>query len=145
MKKFSTLLIMLIAFSTTAQESEIRSAIDTFFEGFHAKDTVKMKSVFSGLIVFHTISEKVNGAKLSQEDASEVCRSIAKIPAEMKFEERLLSYKIDIDGKMAHVWTPYEFYVNGKLSHTGVNSFQMFKENENWKIVHCIDTRRKPL
>ncbi|HOD10564.1 MAG TPA: nuclear transport factor 2 family protein, partial [Flavobacterium sp.] len=41
------------------------------------------------------------------------------------------------------VWTPYEFYVNEKLSHSGVNAFTLFKENEKWKIIHLIDTRRK--
>jgi hypothetical protein len=46
---------------------------------------------------------------------------------------------------MANAWTSYEFYINGKLSHKGVNSFTLFKESEDlgWKIVHLIDTRRK--
>jgi len=57
--------------------------------------------------------------------------------------EKLLDYKIQIDGPLAHVWTPYEFYVNGKLSHSGVNSFTLFKEKDAWQIIHIIDTRRK--
>jgi hypothetical protein len=44
---------------------------------------------------------------------------------------------------MAHAWTPYEFYVNGKLSHKGVNAFTFFKKDNSWKIVHLIDTRIK--
>ena len=70
-------------------------------------------------------------------------KSIASIPATMKFEERILEYKIESDNFLAHVWTPYEFYLNGKLSHKGVNSFTLIKENEKWKIVHVIDTRNK--
>ena len=70
-------------------------------------------------------------------------QSFAKFPKELQFEERLLDYKIQIDGTMAHVWTPYEFYVNGSFSHSGVNSFTLFSENNQWKIVHLIDTRRK--
>jgi hypothetical protein len=61
----------------------------------------------------------------------------------MKFEERLLDYSIQVDGAMAHVWTPYEFYVNNKFSHKGVNAFTLFKDNGLWKIVYLIDTRRR--
>ena len=34
-------------------------------------------------------------------------------------------------------------YVNDKLSHIGTNSFTLLLENNIWKIVHIIDTRRK--
>ena len=44
---------------------------------------------------------------------------------------------------MEHVWTTYEFYVNGTLSHTEVNAFTLFKKDNHWKIIYLIDTRRK--
>ena len=53
-------------------------------------------------------------------------------------------FDIKIDGNLASVWTPYEFYVNDTLSHIGANSFTMIKENNQWLIIHLIDTRRKP-
>ncbi len=91
----------------------------------------------------HSISESEKGPKFSVQKASDFYKSIATIPLSMKFEEKILSFKVQIDGSMAHVWTPYEFYVNDKLSHSGVNSFQLYKDNEVWKVVYIIDTRRK--
>jgi hypothetical protein len=102
-----------------------------------------LKSVCSENLVLHSISESERGNKFSVEKAPDFYKSIASIPTTMKFEEKILNYKIQIDGTMAHVWTPYEFYVNDKLSHSGVNSFQLYKENEVWKVVYIIDTRRK--
>ena len=58
-------------------------------------------------------------------------------------EERITFSSIHIDGNLASVWTPYQFYFQGKFSHCGVNSFQMVKENGEWKIQYIIDTRRK--
>lgn len=137
--------VLILAFqSVSAQETEVKQAVVTFFEGFHGRDTIKMKSVFAKEMVLHSVSEKKEGAKLSVESASQLNKSIASIPKEVKFEEKLLSWKIEVDGAMAHVWTPYEFYINGKLSHTGVNSFQLFKSADGWKITYCIDTRRAP-
>jgi hypothetical protein len=61
----------------------------------------------------------------------------------MKFEERILNYYTQIDGNLANVWTPYEFYIYEKFSHMGANSFTLYNDNGKWQIIHIIDTRRK--
>lgn len=135
---------MFLGFYCNAQKQEVQKCIETFFEGFHQKDSIKMKLVCSDKIILQSISENpLKGNKLSDETAKEFYKSIASIPASMKFQEKILSYNIQIDGSMAHVWAPYEFYLNDKLSHTGVNTFTLFKEKDSWKIIYLIDTRRK--
>ena len=143
MKRVSLIISLFFVFLANAQKEEVQKTIETFFKGFHAKDTLKMKSVCSEKLILQSISESLKGNKLSQETAQKFYTSIATIPSDIKFEERILNYNIQVDGTMAHVWTPYEFYVNEKLSHSGVNAFTLFKENDSWKIIHLIDTRRK--
>lgn len=143
MKKIGLLFIFCFSMISTAQEIEVKQSIITFFEGFHSRDTLKIKSVCHEKMLLQSIAESKKGTKFSEESAKEFIQSFAKFPKELQFEERLLDYKIQIDGTMAHVWTPYEFYVNGSFSHSGVNSFTLFSENNQWKIVHLIDTRRK--
>jgi hypothetical protein len=58
-------------------------------------------------------------------------------------DERIVFETIKIDGPLASVWTPYNFYLDNKFSHCGVNSFQMVRLNDVWKIQYLIDTRRK--
>lgn len=142
MKKLIILLLLFGIQTTVAQEAEIKKSIDVFFEGLHTADTLKIKSVCKDLIL-QSVSEKGGQIKLQNEPREEFYKSIASIPKTMKIEERLLDYKILVDGAMAHVWTPYEFYINDKLSHKGVNSFQLYKEKDIWKIIYIIDTRRK--
>jgi len=60
----------------------------------------------------------------------------------LKIEERLHSYTIQTDGAMANAWTPYSLYVQEKLHHCGVNSFQLFHDGTDWKIIYIIDTRQ---
>lgn len=127
----------------TAQEADIKKSIQVFFDGLQTGDTLKIQSVCSKAMALHTIAESAKGAKFTAETLKEFYGSVASIPKDLKIEERLLSYKIQVDGSMAHVWTPYEFYVNGKMTHSGVNSFQLFKDNGTWKIVYIIDTRRR--
>ena len=147
MRKIVLLIVLFTSAYSQAQNQEIQNVIETFFEAFHAKDTLKLKVLCDETMILQSINENIKGAKLSNEKPAAFFKSIASIPAELKFHEKILSCSIQIDGSMAHAWTPYEFYVNGKLSHKGVNAFTLFKkdtpETSGWKIVHLIDTRRK--
>ncbi|MCD0469652.1 nuclear transport factor 2 family protein [Flavobacterium sp. JAS] len=144
MKIYVVLALLLVGLASNAQQQEVQKTIESFFQGFHQKDTIKLKSVCFDKIILQSISEsKTKGNKLSDETAKEFYKSIATIPSNLKFNEKVLSYNIQIDGSMAHVWAPYEFYLNDKLSHSGVNTFTLFKEKDTWKIIYLIDTRRK--
>jgi len=142
MKKIFLLLLIICANSIFAQENNVKRSIQTFFDGLHARDTLLMQSVCYKNLILESITEHKGQGKLDFETADEYYKQVANIPADVKIEERLLSYKIQIDGTLAHVWAPYEFYANGKLSHSGVNSFTLFYEQGVWKIVYIIDTRR---
>jgi hypothetical protein len=141
-----TILLSLMLVFTSAlysQNEDVKQVVVTFFKGFHAKDSITMKSVCAEKMILQSISETSKGNQLTNENPHSFYLSIATIPPTILFEERILNYSIQVDGAMAHVWTPYEFYVNNKFSHKGVNAFTLFKENEQWKIVYQIDTRRK--
>jgi hypothetical protein len=69
--------------------------------------------------------------------------SIANKKPETVYLEKLLSYDIKVDGNLASVWTPYEFYLNGNFSHCGANSFQLFHNNGKWEIIFLVDMRRR--
>ena len=100
------LVLLLFGISGQAQKAEVQQTIQTFFEGFHARDTLKIKSTCSDKLVLQSISESAKGNKFSEESPKEFYVSMATIPAEMQFEERILDYNIQIDGTMAHAWTP---------------------------------------
>jgi hypothetical protein len=50
-----------------AQNAEIQNVIETFFEGFHAKDTVKLQTVCTDKIILQSIMESSKGNKLTNE------------------------------------------------------------------------------
>ncbi|NHM08233.1 nuclear transport factor 2 family protein [Flavobacterium sp. CYK-4] len=125
------------------QKEEIKNTIQTFFEGFHHRDTVLLRQVCADKMILQSIEENANGNQLTEEPQAFFYRSIASMPQTLKYREQILSYTIQVDGSMGHAWTPYEFYLNGALSHKGVNAFTLFKEKDRWKIVYIIDTRRK--
>ncbi len=144
-------ILLLISFCFTliinAQKSEtehVKATIIEFFDAFHKQDTTKLKAMVKDGIKLQSISVNKEGKTVLQEsDYNQFVKGIASIPKDKKFEEKLLDFSIQVDGKMANAWTPYEFWFNGNFSHCGVNSFQLIKEEDTWKIIYLVDTRRR--
>ncbi|RAK21645.1 hypothetical protein B0I03_10577 [Flavobacterium aquaticum] len=143
MKPLFLLILFSLSSSIFAQDSNPKKVVDDFFTAFHAKDTVALRELCHPEIVVRTVANTKEGYKLKDEKFDEFLNSIATIPANLKVFEKLIDYKVEIDGNLAHVWTPYEFYVNDKLSHIGANAFTLYNDNGKWQIIHLIDTRRK--
>ena len=148
MKFYAVLLFCFASLYSYSQDSftdaDAQNVINTFFEGFHKGDTLIMKSVMADAMVMQTaFNDKEGGEKVSTGNAKDFIMAIARRPENAKWDERLLDYKVEIDGNLAHVWTPYQFWLNGTLLHCGANSFTLAKTVKGWKIIHIIDSRRK--
>ncbi|MCU1294511.1 MAG: hypothetical protein JWP08_3361 [Bryobacterales bacterium] len=57
--------------------------------------------------------------------------------------ERIWNPKVLQHGTAAAVWADYDFHLDGKFSHCGVDSFSLLKTNAGWKIASITDTREK--
>jgi hypothetical protein len=64
-------------------------------------------------------------------------------PHEEEWKEVISDLKIEIDDGLAQAWMNYSFYRGDEFSHCGVNTMQLIKVRDQWKILHLIDTRRK--
>jgi hypothetical protein len=148
MKSLVFFSLLLSSFLLSAQnnfsEADARGVIDTFFEGFHKGDTLIMKSVMAENLPTQTVFTTKDGKNMIQDGVgADFLKAIGSRPADQVWDERLLDYKVQIDGNLAHVWTPYEFWYNGQFSHCGANAFTLAKFDDGWKIVHLIDSRRR--
>jgi len=148
MNKVLALICFLCLGTGFAQSSppggKLKSVIERFFDGFHKQDSTIVKSVVSDAVIMQTIGKDNEGQSIVKtENFNTFLKSIVSIPKDKKFEEKLLDYEIKKDGNMANAWVSYEFWFDGKFSHCGVNSFQLFQDKGKWKIIYLIDTRRK--
>ena len=62
--------------------------------------------------------------------------------AEKKNEitEDMYEMKTFVDGEIAMVWGRYVFFVDGKTSHCGLNTFDLVKTDSGWKIANASST-----
>ena len=139
MKKIFFLLISSFSFAQNTSEKEIIKPIETLFNAMKSADSLGVKNAFSGSAMMQTFGK-------NQEIRTDKVKDFAKQVGASQagdLDERFTISKILVDGNMASVWVPYQFYYKGNFSHCGVNSFQLAKLNNEWKIQYIIDTRRK--
>ncbi len=128
-----------VCFSQTSEENLVKATINQLFNGMKSSDSILFKKSFHKNAVLQTITKT---AEVKNENINDFALSISKAE-KGSLDERITFSNILIDGNLASVWTPYEFYYKGQFSHCGVNSFQLVKSNNEWEIQYIIDTRRK--
>ena len=139
MKKIFFLLISSFSFAQNTSEKEIIKPIENLFNAMKFVDSLGVKNAFSNSAIMQTFGK-------NQEIRTDKVEDFAKQVGASQagdLDERFTISKILVDGNMASVWVPYQFYYKGNFSHCGVNSFQLAKINNDWKIQYIIDTRRK--
>ena len=139
MKKIFFLLISSFSFAQNTSEKEIIKPIENLFNAMKSADSLGVKNAFSGSAIMQTFGK-------NQEIRTDKVEDFAKQVGASQagdLDERFTISKILVDGNMASVWVPYQFYYKGNFSHCGVNSFQLAEINNEWKIQYIIDTRRK--
>lgn len=57
-----------------------------------------------------------------------------------EIKEDMYAPKVEVDGDFALVWGRYVFFVDAKISHCGVNSFNLVRTESGWKIANAAST-----
>ena len=138
-------LTILVGLNATAQSTEdsVKTVVNNMFAAMKNADSVGLKNVFSEWAVLQTISRTKEGATAVRTENINDFASFVGKSTKGDADERITFGAIHIDGALASVWTPYQFYYKGNFSHCGVNSFQLVRINGVWKVQYIIDTRRK--
>jgi len=134
----------LVAFGVRAQSTEdsVKTAVNMLFTGMKTSDAEMIRRSFADSAILQTIAPVKGKETIQTDKVGEFAEIIAKLtPGDA--DERIQFDVVRIDGPLAIVWAPYEFYYKGKYSHKGVDSFQLVRVNGVWKIQYLIDTRRK--
>ncbi len=118
----------------------VQQVVQNMFIAMKNSDTVLLKTCFSNNVIFQTIVNKAGEVSVKNESLQDFINSIGKqqvgsLDEQIKFES------VKVNRELASVWTPYQFFYEEKYSHSGVNSFQLVKLKEGWKIQYIIDTR----
>lgn len=139
-KQFLSILCLCVVVSLQAQNSA-ESTVDAFFEALNTKNVAQVKRLCVSDINLVSLSTSGDARKVTTQALEDFLSSLAKMPETLKINEVITKSKSRDNDHIAQFWLEYEFYINKKLSHTGVNSISLIKTNDGWKISAISDTR----
>lgn len=130
------------ALKAQTAEDSVKSVVNTLFTAMKNADASAFKTVFTETAIMQTIGRREGKPAIISESVEDFAKQVSQLKKDSA-DERISFETIKIDGPLAIVWTPYNFFYNGKFSHCGVNSFQLVRLDGIWKIQYLIDTRRR--
>ena len=145
MNKILIIILLLSSNMLGAQNDkvEILKPIKSMFDGMRAADSLMVRSCFVDGASMHSSYIDKEGKKVLRAGSLDDFVTAIGTPHDKVWDEQIFSYRIEQDGTLASVWTEYTFYLGDKLSHCGINTFQVVDTEEGWKILNITDTRRK--
>jgi hypothetical protein len=121
----------------------IHQVIVQLFDGMRTRDTAAMRALFHEPVAMRSAFVRQGANAVSADGIEDWFKGVAGAPAGVVLDERLGPPEIRIDGNLASMWVYYEFYLDDKFSHCGVDSIQFARADDGWKIILVSDSRRR--
>lgn len=130
------------ALADEAQERQaVIDVVERFFKAMTANDLAASESVLTAEGILYGYSETADGLKITQPTHADYLAGIAG--RETELVERMWDPQVLLHDRMAVVWTPYDFYIDGVFSHCGIDNFSLLKTDDGWKISGVVYSREK--
>jgi len=124
-------------------EDQIKAVILRTFSAMKSVDSVALKSCFTEKALLHISQVRPEGTIIREVPIANFVKNVMTRKAG-DMDERVLSWgPILVDQEIATAWVPYEFYLNGKFTHKGVDAFILVKVGEDYKIQTLLYNMQK--
>jgi hypothetical protein len=131
---FCTLVPFLDARAQTDSAAVVTTA-QRLLDAINTADTTMARAVLAPGAQF--VSSRAGTAPRRQADTT-FLRSLTTTRS--KYLERMWSPAVRVKGAIADVWAPYDFHVDGKFSHCGIDTFTLLKGPTGWLIASVVYT-----
>ncbi|MBB4080450.1 ketosteroid isomerase-like protein [Lewinella aquimaris] len=137
----SLILFVLLGALLPAQSTP-RETLTQLFDGMRSGDSTGMGALFHPGASLNSVAVDSAGRTVVNEGSITGWLSGLHQADAGILDEQLHYTEIRTDGRLATAWTPYTFVLNGEIHHCGTNAFQLVHDQDRWRIVNIMDTRK---
>lgn len=119
------------AAQSAADREAILGTVQAFFDTMTAKDVEGARKILMPQGRFHAVRMRDGNIRSFSNEEYFADLQAAK----QTMRERIWNPEVRVRGAIATVWTPYDFWIDGKYSHCGIDAFDLVKTDEGWKIA----------
>ena len=130
------LLALLPLAGQTSDEKDVLAVVQKTFDGMAANDSAMILASMTADARLYGV--RADGAAYAM-PAEQWANRIATLKSKL-IERFTKSPKVSIHGTIANVWGEYEFLRDGKFGHCGVDSFNLLKTADGWRVASILDT-----
>jgi hypothetical protein len=113
----------------------IPAALDAAISGPADKDRDCMKALLIPEARMIFVSLGTDGAPTYRIETLDDWIARVKTRGHAQLEEKQLKFRIERYGNIAHLWSSYALYSDGKQVARGINSIQAIKEAGGWRVT----------
>jgi hypothetical protein len=128
-----------------ADREAVLKTIQAFFDTMTAKDVEGARKILQPQGRFHAMRMRDGKPDVRAFSNEEYFATLQA--GEQKMRERMWNPEVRIHGLIASVVAPYDFWIDGKLSHCGTDAFDLIKTDDGWKLaggVYTIENKCEP-
>lgn len=144
MRQILIMICIMISFGGLSQnkndsnEFMVKKVVTQFFEALNKQDT----TLYKNIVLLDGQIWSINNTMKSSNISMRFFRDdILTFNPDEIWEEIPLSFDIKIHNGIAMAWVPYQFRVNGKFTHCGIDIFTLTETNKGWKIINTSYTK----
>lgn len=124
-----------------ADETAVVAAVEAFLDALNAKDGPRLAATMTPNAVIRSVAENPRSGPVAVRTAEEFVASVAQSPNELR--ERIRDPEVRIRGRIATVWAPYDFWIDGAFSHCGIDAFSLVETENGWRISSVAYTTER--
>jgi hypothetical protein len=122
----------------SAEHDRAYKVVVDLFDAMRTRDTSAMRAAFVPNASMQSLS--ADGVRFDSMEGW--ITSVGRARPGLVLDERLANPVVNVDGDLAAVWVDYWFFAGERFSHCGVDSFQLVRQGDAWRIFSVVDTRR---
>jgi len=115
------------------EEAAVVAVVEQFFDTLVTGDRAVAEAILLPEGLFHAMRQSSDGWALGQRTHGAHLGALGAGPDALL--ERMWAPTVLVHERIAVVWTPYDFHINGEFSHCGVDAFTLVKIDDAWKIA----------
>ena len=127
--------------ATSADSAAVVAAVQRLFDAMSKRDTIAARALLlpgSQFISVRPATGNAPAAAPRRQADSVFLRSLAT--GREQLLERFWAPVVKVHGPLAEVWTPYDFHIDGKFSHCGIDMFTLLRTSAGWQIASIVYT-----
>jgi hypothetical protein len=118
---------------TSDQDREVAEVAGAFLAALSATDTGTLSGLLVPQAMIYSVREGPEGPALRAVSREAFLESLGG--EDQEFQERMWDPTVMVEGRVAMVWAPYDFHLNGQFSHCGIDVFTLLMGEGGWQVA----------